>query len=109
MQLLLLDWDLLWEVVKLKIADQLTKEFTDVKQIAMGAHVREVGAELILDCLDALGYVQKKNNKDAFTKRGYKNLSEHSEQNFRHFILFCDYSYKGYIDLDETIRLGKRP
>ncbi|MBK6328954.1 MAG: methyltransferase domain-containing protein [Bacteroidetes bacterium] len=99
----------LGSAVKLKIADQLTKEFIDVKQIAMGAHVSEVGAELILDCLDALGYVHKKGNHYAFTNRGYKNLSEHSEQNFRHFILFCDYLYKGYIDLDETIRLGKRP
>lgn len=99
----------LGSAVKLKIADQLTMEFEDIKDIANGANVSVVGAELILDCLDALGYVQKKETKYAFTKRGFKNLSEQSPNNFRYFILFCDYLYKGYIHLDETIRLGKRP
>jgi hypothetical protein len=98
----------LGSAVKLKIADQLSMEFKDVETIARAANVSEVGAELILDCLDALGYVQKKGNKYAFTKRGFKNLSASSPQNFRYFILFCDYLYKGYIHLDETIRLGKR-
>ncbi len=99
----------LGSAVKLKIADQLTMEFKDVKSIAKRANVSEVGAELILDCLDALGYVHKKETKYAFTKRGFKNLSEQSPSNFRYFILFCDYLYKGYIHLDETIRLGKSP
>ncbi len=98
----------LGSAVKLKIADQLTMEFKDVKEIANGANVSAVGAELILDCLDALGYVQRKNSQFAFTKRGNRNLSAQSPNNFRHFILFCDYLYKGYISLDETIRLGKR-
>lgn len=98
----------LGSAVKLKITDQLTMEFKDVKHIAKGANVSEVGAEIILDCLDALGYVQKKDTQYAFTKRGNKNLSAQSPNNFRHFILFCDYLYKGYINLDETIRLGKR-
>lgn len=99
----------LGSAVKLKIADQLSMAFRDVNSIAKGANVSEVGAELILDCLDALGYAQKKGTQYAFTKRGFKNLSPQSPNNFRHFILFCDYLYKGYIHLDETIRLGKRP
>lgn len=99
----------LGSAVKLKIADQLSMNYKDVKHIAKGANVSEIGAELILDCLDALGYVQKKNNQYAFTKRGFKNLSDQSPDNFRYFILFCDDLYKGYLDLDETIRLGKRP
>jgi len=94
--------------VKLKIADQLSMDFKDVGTIASAAKVSEVGAELILDCLDALGYVQKNGNQYAFTKRGFKNLSPSSPYNFRYFILFCDYLYKGYLNLDETIRLGKR-
>lgn len=99
----------LGSAIKLNIADQLSMEFKDVKQIAKGANVSEVGAELILDCLDALGYVQKKETRYAFTKRGNKNLSAQSATNFRHFILFCDYLYKGYLSLDETIGLGRRP
>lgn len=98
----------LGSAIKLKIVDQLTMEFQDVKQIAKAANVSEVGAELILDCLDALGYVKKNDTQYAFTKRGNNNLSAQSPDNFRHFILFCNYLYKGYINLDETIRLGKR-
>ena len=98
----------LGNAVKLKIADQLTMDFKDVRTIASGANVSEIGAELILDCLDALGYVHKKDSKYAFTKRGYKNLSVQSPANFRNFILFCDNLYKGYMNMDETIRSGKR-
>ncbi|HNK40213.1 MAG TPA: methyltransferase [Flavobacteriales bacterium] len=98
----------LGSAVKLGITDQLTEAFKEVKQIAQGAKVSEVGAELILDCLDALGYVKKQGTRYAFTKRGTKNLSAQSPENFRHFILFCDYLYKGYLDLDGTIRAGKR-
>lgn len=99
----------LGSAVKLNIVDQLSMDFKDVKQIAKGAHVSETGTELTLDCLDALGYVQKRGTQYAFTKRGFKNLSPQSPDNFRYFILFCDYLYKGYLHLDETIRLGKRP
>lgn len=99
----------LGSAVKLKISDQLSMEFKDVKQIADAAKVSTTGAELILDCLDALGYVRKKNQQYAFTKRGYKSLSPDSQTGFRYFILFCDYLYKGYLNLDETIRIGKRP
>ncbi len=95
--------------VKLKIADALSTEFKTVSHIADKAKVSEIGCELILDCLDALGYVQKKANQYAFTKRGYNSLSPESPNNFRYFILFCDYLYKGYIHIDETIKLGKRP
>lgn len=98
----------LGSAVKLKIADQLSMEYKDAGSIARAANVSEIGAELILDCLDALGYVQKNGNRYAFTKRGFKSLSPHSPHNFRYFILFCDYLYKGYLHLDETIRLGKR-
>lgn len=94
--------------VRLKITDQLSMELKDVKLIAKGANVSEVGAELVLDCLEALGYVQKKNTQYAFTKRGFKNLSAQSPNNFRNFILFNDDMYKGFLKLDETIRSEKR-
>jgi len=99
----------LGSAVKLKIADRLSLEFKDIKQIAKEASVSEVGAELILDCLEALGYVQKKDTHYAFTKRGFKNLSLQSSNNFRNFILFNDDLYKDFLLLDETIRTGKRP
>ena len=97
----------LGSAIKLKIADALATEPKPVGKIAAEAGVSELGCELVLDCLDALGYVQRQGHQFAFTKRGYKNLSLQSPQNFRHFILFCDYLYKGYLHLDETIQQGK--
>jgi len=98
----------LGSAVKLGIADQLAMEERDVAQIAQGAKVSELGAELILDCLEALGYVRKNGRNYAFNKRGYKNLSAESPNNFRHFILFCNNLYKGYLQLDDTVKAGKR-
>lgn len=98
----------LGSAVKLGITDKLSKYFKDVKQIAAEANVSEIGAELVLDCLEALGYVNKKDSQYCFTKRGYKCLSPESGDNFRYFILFCDYLYKGYIHIDDTIRNGRR-
>lgn len=98
----------LGSAVKLKIVDQLSMAYKNVSTIAQEAKVSELGAELILDCLEALGYVLKNGHQYAFSKRGFKNLAQESPNNFRHFILFCDYLYKSYLNLDETIRLGKR-
>ncbi|MBI5858248.1 MAG: hypothetical protein HZB42_11455 [Sphingobacteriales bacterium] len=95
--------------VKLRIADALTENYQDAGAIAAKAGCSATGTELILDCLEALGYTLKKGNQYAFNKRGFKCLSPHSEKNFRYFILFCDYLYKGYLHLDETIKTGKRP
>jgi len=95
--------------VKLKIADALSMDNQNVNAIAAKANVSAIGCEIILDCLDALGYVKKNGKNYAFTKRGFKSLSPQSQDNFRYFILFCDYLYKGYITIDETIKLGKRP
>lgn len=98
----------LGSAVKLKIADALSMKLEDVGRIAAAAQVSEVGAARVLDCLDALGYVHRSGRRYAFTRRGYKNLSQESPDNFRHFILFCDFLYKGYLRLDETIRSGAR-
>jgi SAM-dependent methyltransferase len=94
--------------VKLGIADALTTGYQDVKQIAKTSGCSETGTTLILDCLEALGYVQKSGTAYAFNKRGFKSLSQKSPENFRNFILFCDYLYKGYLKLDDTIKTGKR-
>lgn len=94
--------------IKLKLVDELSLEMKGVDEIAQRCQVNPIGAELILDCLEALGYVRKDGRNYGFTKRGFKSLSQASPQNFRHFILFCDYLYKGYLTLDETIRLGHR-
>lgn len=99
----------LGSAVKLKIADALSAEFQDVSAISKKCGCSVNGTELILDCLDALGYVNKKDSQYAFTKRGFNSLSPQSQKNFRYFILFCDYLYKGYHKLDDTIKQGRRP
>ena len=66
----------LGSAIKLKIADALSKEPKPLTEIAAKAGVSELGCELVLDCLDALGYVAKNvGNSVGRRARGYYNLS----------------------------------
>ncbi|MBK9072291.1 MAG: methyltransferase domain-containing protein [Myxococcales bacterium] len=94
--------------VKLGIVDHVGSAPRAAEDIALAAGTSAVGTRLALDCLDALGYVTQSAAGYAFSKRGLKHLAKDAPESFRYFILFCDYLYKGYGQLDETIRLGKR-
>lgn len=94
--------------VKVGIADALTLTPQPVAAIAARAGVSETGAELVLDCLEALGYASRSDVGYAFSKRGATTLAKDSPTGFRYFILFCDYLAKTYADLDTTVRLGRR-
>ena len=58
--------------VKLRITDQLSSQPKNISAIAKGAGVSEKGVELILNCLNAMGYTEKVANDFRFTKRGIK-------------------------------------
>ena len=77
----------LGSAIKLKIADQLTTDFKDIKQIAKDANVSEIGAELILDSLDVLGYVKKMATSMPFQK-GVLKIYRHNLRIISG-ILFC--------------------
>lgn len=93
--------------VKTKITHQLNTQPKNISAIAKGASVSEKGAELILDCLDALGYVKKSSDAYSFTKRGAKTLDSNSPDNMLYFIEFCDWGYNNAQSLEDTIRNGK--
>lgn len=95
--------------VKLKITDQLTLQPQPIAAIAQGAGVSEKGTEIILNCLEALGYVDKTTAGFAFNKRGAKFLDKASSDNFCYFILFSDWTYDSFSNLDKSIQAGQRP
>ncbi|MEI6412044.1 MAG: methyltransferase [Bacteroidota bacterium] len=95
--------------VKLKITDQLSTQEKSAADIAKACDISEKGAEIILDCLEAMGYVDKNNNGYRFNKRGSKFLDRNSPDSFCYFILFSDWAYNSFINLEDTVRLGKQP
>lgn len=93
--------------VKMKITDQLGPKAKSVAQIARGASVSEKGAELVLDCLAALGYVVRTGDGYRFTRRGSIMLDRGSPRNMLHFIAFADQTYDSFVDLEDSIRYGR--
>ena len=61
----------------------------------------------MLNCLEALGYVDRSGADFRFNKRGKKNLAQDSPESFRHFILFGDILFESLSSLEETIRKGE--
>ncbi|MBD0287201.1 MAG: hypothetical protein M3342_18215 [Bacteroidota bacterium] len=94
--------------VKTGITDALSAVPQRSDQIAQQCNLSAKGTEVILNCLDALGYVTKGTAGYAFNKRGLKFLSKDSPYNCRYFILFCDWTYSSFTNLEETIRRGEQ-
>jgi cyclopropane fatty-acyl-phospholipid synthase-like methyltransferase len=92
--------------VKLKITDQLSNKPISTSIIAEKCIISEKGVELVLDCLDALGYVDKSDAGYKFNKRGHKFLSNSSPDNFKYFILFADWTFNSFTTLEDTIKSG---
>ncbi len=95
--------------VKLKITDQLSSQEKSVTDIAKACNISEKGTEIILDCLEAMGYVYKNSKGYKFNKRGSKFLDRNSPDSFCYFILFSDWAYNSFINLEDTVRLGEQP
>lgn len=95
--------------VKLNITDQLSSSPRTPAQIAQQSGVSEKGVEIILNCLQAMGYAQQQADGYAFTSRGTKFLAKDSPDSFRYFILFCDWAYSTFLNLEETILKGEQP
>ena len=93
--------------VKLKITDQLSSEEKSSAQIAKQCSVSEKGVELLLGCLEAMGYTERNSNGWKFTKRGLKFLDKNSPDSFRYFILYCDWLFNSITSLEDTIVHGK--
>lgn len=93
--------------VKLNIADQLNTTPQSASTIAEKCDVSQKGAELILDCLTALGYVVKSEKGYRFNKRGQKFLDKSSPDNFRYMILFANWAFDGLTSLEDTVKIGR--
>lgn len=64
--------------VKLKITDQLSSEEKSSAQIAKQCSVSEKGVELLLSCLESMGYSERNSKGWKYTKRGLKFLDENT-------------------------------
>lgn len=93
--------------VKVGLTDRLQKQFQSPQTLAKACDVDTKGATLLLNCLEALGYVTVSGAGYAYNKRGMKFLHPDSPANFKHFILFGDLLYESLHNLEQTIRDGE--
>lgn len=95
--------------VKLKITDALSDAPQSASQIAKTLSLETRGVETVLDCLEALGYLNSSKGGYSFNKRGRKFLSKASPDNFLDFILFGDWLHRTFGSLEDTIRGKGKP
>lgn len=93
--------------VKLGIIEALNKKSLSEKELATKVDISQEGLVVLLDCLDALGYVQKlKSEKFSLTARGKKFLAKDSKSSLTNVILFTDYVFETLKDLESNLKRG---
>jgi 2-polyprenyl-3-methyl-5-hydroxy-6-metoxy-1,4-benzoquinol methylase len=90
--------------VKLGVIDALGDTPMSASTIAECTGVSERGVLVLLDCLDALGYVRKQAARYRLTPRGKKFLSKDSPQSLHQVVLFSDYLFNSLTTLEATIQ-----
>jgi hypothetical protein len=90
------------------LTDALSTDFQSAGDLARKAHLSEEVTPLVLDCLESLGYVTKKDDTYAFTRTGKKFLSRDSPGNLINYLLFSDrVHFRALEKLDEVLRSGR--
>lgn len=93
--------------VKMGIIDAIGQTPKSAAMVAEQTGVSEHGALVLLDCLDALGYVKKQVEGYRLTPRGNKFLSKDSPSGFQRMLLFSDYLFNILTELESTVKSGK--
>jgi predicted transcriptional regulator len=93
--------------VKMGILDAIGETPKSAAKLAEQTGVSERGTRVLLDCLDALGYVKKQAEGYRLTLRGKKFLSKDSPFGFQKMLLFSDYLYNTLTELESTVKSGK--
>jgi SAM-dependent methyltransferase len=95
--------------VKTGLTDQLSATYTSAGDLARKAGLNETVVPLVLDCLEALGYVKNKGDAYAFSKTGKKFLNRDSPANLINYLLFSEkIHYPSFAGLDEILQSGRR-
>ncbi len=95
--------------VKTGLTEQLSDTFRSGTELAREANLNETAVLPVLDCLEALGYINKKKNAYAFSRMGNKFLSKDSPSNLINYLLFSEYQhYHSFLDLDKVLQSGRK-
>lgn len=92
--------------IKLGIFELLRKENLSTNQVSKKAGISQEGAKVLLECLDALGYLDQSDEMFVITKRGKKFLLDDSPARMKNIILFTDYVFGALNNLEQSIKAG---
>lgn len=86
----------------------LSDQFQAADELASKSGLDKNMVPLVLDCMKALGYLEKKENTYAFSKTGKRFLDKDSPNNLIHYILFSNQiHFRSFLHLDEMLESGR--
>lgn len=93
--------------LKLGVFDNIEKDGSTLKEIAKRISVNEENLGVLMNSLNALGYIEKVND-DIYklTERSVKFLLKDSLSSMRNLILFSDLNYEELLNLEKHIKHG---
>lgn len=92
--------------IKLDLFETLKKEDLATDQVAKKVAISEEGAKVLLECLEALGYLEQNNEKFGITKRGKRFLLNESPARMKNIVLFTDYVFGALNNLEQSVKAG---
>ncbi len=93
--------------IKLNIFEILDKSNSTLEELARKTDSKTESLEPIMDCVVALGYVEKKSEFYYLTKRGKKFFSQNSDSSMKNTILFSAYVFDALGELEENVKRGE--
>ncbi len=93
--------------VKLGLLQTLEGDSLTLEQLASKIKASPEGTEVLLDNLEALGYVKNTNGGFSLTKRGEKFFSRKSDSSMLNTILFSDYVFEALNNFEKNVQQGR--
>lgn len=92
--------------IKLGIFEILKGERLSPEQISKQINISTEGAKVLLETLEASGYVELKEGKFSLTRRANKFLLNESPLRMKNIILFTDYVFSELNNLENSVKHG---
>lgn len=97
--------------VKVGVFDSLESGSKSAREVAKVCEIDEAGAIPLLECVSALGYIEKtRDDKFRLTKRGHKFFDKNSPRSMRGMLVFdSEFTFPRLQDLEKSIKSGDPP
>lgn len=93
--------------VKMGLVEALDKKARFVEELAQDLKISKEGIEVLIDNLEALGYVERvASDKYLLSKRGKRFFSKEKPSSMLNTVLFSSYVFDALVDLEKNVKKG---